>query len=173
MNRAEKETSVAKLARDFETHPTAFAIDYRGLRVDEATELRRKVRASGSIYRVMKNTLALRAIRGTPLEPLGEHFKGMTGLAYTATDPVTLAKVLTDFAKEVPALTFKGGILSGRLLTPAELQELASLPAREELLAKLLYLLEAPLQRLLAVLQAPARDLLLVLKAAEQKRKEQ
>lgn len=172
MNRAEKQALVDKLARDFQTHPTALAVDFRGLKVEEANALRRRLRESGSRYYVVKNTLALRAIQGTPLAPLADCLSGMTGLAYTSSDPVALAKVLTGFAKEVPALAFKGGVVGGSFLSPAKLGQLAALPGREEILSRLLFVLQAPIQNLLGVLNAPARDLVLVLRAAENKGKE-
>jgi large subunit ribosomal protein L10 len=173
VNRAEKQTTVETMAKDFESLAGAFVLDFRGLKVDEATELRRKIRESGSKYKVVKNSLALRSFKGTPLEPMGVHLQGMTGLAYTDTDPVALAKVLNDFAKGVPVLVFKGGIVSGKEVSPDECKQLAALPGRDELLAKLLYILQAPIQGLLGVMQAPARDLILVLKAAADSRKEQ
>lgn len=173
MNRTEKQSAVEALSQDFALHPVVFALDFRGLKVDEATELRRKIRASGARYRVIKNTLALRALEGTPLAPLTPQFKGMTGLAYTDADPVALAKVLNDFSKGVPALAFKGGMVAGRELNADAFKELAGLPGKDELLAKLLYVLGAPIQNLLGVFQASARDLVLVLKAAIDKRKEE
>ena len=96
----------------------------------------------------------------------------MTGVAYTDTDPVALAKILNDFAKEVPALSYKGGMVSGKDVDPEQFKALATLPGREELLAKLLYVLQAPMRNLLGVFQASARDLILVLKAAADKKKE-
>lgn len=169
MNRTEKQTAVDTLAKDIETLSGVFAVDFRGLKVEEATELRRKVRESGSKYRVVKNTLALRSLQGTPLEPMTAHFNGMTGLAYTESDPVALAKVLNDFAKDVPVLTFKGGMVSGKEVTADQCKQLAALPGKDELTAKLLYVLLATIQNFLGVLQAPVRDFMLVLKAAESK----
>ena len=171
VNRTEKRAAVETLAKDMEKLSGVFAVDFRGLKVEEATELRRKVREAGSKYRVVKNTLALRSLRGTPLESIGAHLSGMTGLAYTESDPVALAKVLNDFAKDVPVLTFKGGMVSGKEVSAEQCKQLASLPGKDVLTAKLLYLLQAPIQNLLGVLQAPVRDLLLVLKAAESKGK--
>ena len=169
MNRTEKQAAVHTLAKDVETLSGVFAVDFRGLKVEEATELRRKVRESGSKYRVVKNKLALRSLQGTPLEPMTAHFSGMTGLAYTDADPVALAKILNDFAKDVPVLTFKGGMVSGKEVTPDQCKQLAALPGKDELRAKLLYVLVATIQNFLGVLQAPVRDFMLVLKAAESK----
>jgi large subunit ribosomal protein L10 len=135
--------------------------------------LRQKIRESGAKYRVIKNTLALISLKGTPVEGMSSHFKGMTGVAYTDTDPVALAKILNDFAKDVPALSYKGGMVSGKEVDPDQFKALASLPGRDDLLAKLLYVLQAPMRNLLGVFQAPARDLILVLKAAADKKKEE
>jgi large subunit ribosomal protein L10 len=172
MNRTEKQTVVDGLSQDFSSNDTVFALDYRGLKVEEATELRQKIRESGAKYRVIKNTLALIALKGTPLEGLSSHFKGMTGVAYTDTDPIALAKVLNDFAKDVPALSYKGGMVSGKEVDPDQFKALATMPGKDELLAKLLYVLQAPMRNLLGVIQAPARDLILVLKAAADKKEE-
>jgi large subunit ribosomal protein L10 len=169
VNRTEKQEAVDVLTKDMEALSAVFAVDFRGLKVGEATELRRKVRESGSTYRVVKNTLALRTLKGTPLETMAVHFHGMTGLAYTSSDPVALAKVLNDFAKEVPVLVFKGGMVSGKAVTPDQCKQLATLPGKDELTASLLYVLQATIQTFLGVLQAPVRDFMLVLKAAESK----
>lgn len=172
MNRTEKEAVVEGLVADFKSHGVVFAWDYRGLKVSDATALRQKIRESGATYRVVKNTLALRALEGTSVEPLTAHLKGMTGLAFTDSDPVALAKVLDDFSKDVPALTYKGGVVSGRPIDARQFKALASLPGRDELAAKLLWVIQAPARNLLGVLQAPVRDLILVLKAAADKKKE-
>jgi large subunit ribosomal protein L10 len=169
VNRSDKQKVVESLAEELKAGPAIFAVDYRGLKVEQANALRRRIREQGSRYQVVKNTLTLRAIRGTPLEPLAGQLKGMTGLAYTSNDPVALAKLIASFAKEVPALAFKGGVVSGRPVAAGQLDQLASLPGRAELLGKLLFVLQAPIQNLLGVLQAPARDLVLVLQAAADK----
>lgn len=154
---------------DFRSLAAVFALDYRGLKVSEATEFRRKIRDAGATYRVVKNTLAKRALEGTSLESLEPHLSGMTGLAFTGEDPVALAKVIHDFAKDVPAITFKAGILADQELDQGRFEALAVLPSKEALLAQLLSVLQAPVRNLLGVLQAPARDLVMVLKAHEQK----
>ena len=165
MDRAGRQASVEELGKEFSSIAAAFAVDYRGLKVEEATEFRRKIRESGAKYKVVKNTLARRALEGTTLAPLEPHLKGMTGLAITETDPAALAKVIHDFAKDVPAVVFKGGVLADKSLNEAQFKALANLPSREALLSQLLSVLQAPIQNLLGVLQAPARDLVLVLKA--------
>jgi large subunit ribosomal protein L10 len=163
---------VEELTGELSSVSAAFAIDYRGLKVEEATEFRRKIRESGAKYKVIKNTLAKRALQGSSLAPLEPHLKGMTGLATTEKDPVALAKIINDFAKDVPAVVFKGGVLANRPLDAKQFKALASLPAREVLLGQLLSVLQAPIQTLLGVLQAPARDLVLVLKAHGDKKSE-
>lgn len=167
MDRAGRQATVERIGSEFASVSAAFAIDYRGLKVGEATELRRKIRESGAKYQVMKNTLAKRALAGTALAPLEPLLKGMTGIAFTAKDPVALAKTLAEFAKDVPAVVFRGGVLANKALDESQFKALATLPSREALLSQLLSVLQAPIRELLGVLQAPARDLALVLKAYE------
>ena len=107
MNRTEKQALIDDLHAEFGKSPHAILVDFRGLTVPAATEFRRKVRQAGSRYRVVKNSLALRAVKDTPLEKLAHKFEQTTGVAYTGTDPVVLAKVLVDFAKDHPALVVK------------------------------------------------------------------
>ncbi len=121
---------------------------FQGITVEQDTALRRAVQASGGKYRVVKNTVAGRAGAGTPAEPLLANLEGTNSIAYTATDPVALAKILTKVAKEVPAFKFKAGWVEGRVISIQEIQQLAQLPSREELLSKVMFLLQAPAQRL-------------------------
>jgi large subunit ribosomal protein L10 len=170
VDRAGRQTNVEELSENFASVSAAFAIDYRGLKVEQATEFRQKIREMGAEYRVVKNTLAKRALEGTSLAPLEPHLKGMTGLATTAGDPVALAKTISDFAKDVPAIVFKGGVLEDKLLDEDQFKALAALPSKEVLFSQLLSVMQAPIQQLLAVLEAPARDLVLVLKAYADKK---
>lgn len=169
MDRAEKQAVVESLNQKLGSLSAVFAIDYRGLKVSEATEFRRKIRESGGSYRVVKNTLTKRALEGTELESLEPHLGGMTGLAFTETDAVALAKVIHDFAKDVPAISFKGGILDDQVVDEGQFEALASLPSKEALHSQLLSVMQAPIRNLLGVLQAPSRDLILVLKAKADK----
>ena len=169
MDRTEKQATSEALAKDLAATAAVFAFDYRGLKVEEATVLRRKIRESGGRYRVIKNTLAKRALDGTLFSVLESHLQGMTGIAFTEQDPVALAKVLSEFAKDFPALEFKAGVMAEKELDRSTFAELASLPGKEELQARLLSVLQATIQNFLGVLQAPARDLVLVLKAASGK----
>jgi large subunit ribosomal protein L10 len=170
MNRTEKQTLIDNLHAEFGRSPHAILVDFRGLTVPAVTEFRRKVRQSGSRYRVVKNTLALRAVKDTPLEQLGPKFDNTTGVAYTGGDPVALAKVLVDFAKDNPSLVLKGGLVSGStMLDAAGVKALSTMPSLPELRSKLLGLLNAPASKLVRLLNTPASQMVRVLKAHEEK----
>ena len=170
MNRTEKQQLIDDLHSEFGRSPHAILVDFRGLTVPAVTEFRRKVRQAGSRYRVVKNSLALRAIKDTPLEKLSAKFENTTGVAYTGADPVSLAKTLVDFAKEHPQLVVKGAVVSGSQTLDAEgVKALSSMPSLPELRARLLGLLNAPATKLARVLGAPGTKLVRVLKAQQDK----
>ena len=148
-----------------------YLVDYKGISVPQVTELRQQVRQLGGEYRVIKNRLMLRAIGGAALEGLSDQFRGPTAVVY-GDDPVALAKVLTDFAGEAKVLEFKAGLVEGRPVGASEIREIATLPGREGLIAKVLYLLQSPIVRFATVLAAIPRQFVVVLDQVRQKKEE-
>ena len=170
MNRNQKQELIEDLHAAFEKAAHAVILDYRGLSVQAATAFRRKVRESGGRYRVVKNSLALRAAKGTAFEKLAEHFDEMTGVAYTADDPVALAKAVVDFARDEPAIRARAGIVEReQLLDAAGVKALSEMPSLPELRASFLGLLQQPATSLVRLLGTPATQLARVL--AEQEKK--
>ena len=170
MNRDEKQQVVETLTREIGQATNAFLIEFKGITVPQVTELRKQVRESGSSYVVVKNTLALIALKDSPMIELREKFTGETAVAYNSGDPVALAKALSKFAKDVPTVQFKGAMLDGKLVAAAQIDTIANLPSREELVAKLLFVLQSPIRGLVTVLQANIRNIAVVLdQVAKQK----
>jgi large subunit ribosomal protein L10 len=181
LNRQEKEATVAELHDKLERVRAAVITDYRGLKVAEITELRRKLKEAGVEYKVVKNSLTRLAVQGTPSLPLAEHLMGPCALALSYEDEVTPARLLLDFVKSSGKLEVKVGVLAGRLFQPEQLRQVISLPGRRELQAQLLGAVGSLPSRLLGVMSAVPRDfvnvlaatprnLLGVLKAIEQKK---
>jgi large subunit ribosomal protein L10 len=163
LNRAEKQELVDRYEAGLASAPHAFLVSYQGIKVTDVTELRARIRQSGGSYEVVKNTLALRAIEGKPLAALAATFNGPLAVVYTEGDPVAVAKALTEFAKTVPQIVFRGGVVEGRPIAANEVEQIAKLPSRPELIAKLLFLLQSPLTRLVRTLSAVPRELVVVL----------
>src|ERR671924_2234110 len=128
VTRAEKEQELQDLFAAFKSADSAIVVDYKGLNVPQVTDLRRQIRGAKGKYRVVKNTLAKRALKGTSFEALEKYFEGTTAVAYTSTDPVALAKTLTTFVKTAPTLTIKAAVVQGAAIKPAEVTELAAMP---------------------------------------------
>ena len=162
-SRAEKADMVERYSGGIASASHAFLVDFKGLTVAQATDLRTRIRDQGGSYEVVKNRLALRAVEGTGLEGLSDHFRGPTAVAYIEDDPVALAKALTEFQKDVPAIEFKGGVVDGQAIDASQVEAISKMPGREELIAKLLFLLSSPVTGLARGLAAITRQLVVVL----------
>jgi large subunit ribosomal protein L10 len=168
--RAQKAAEVSELTEEIGKANNAFLIDFKGITVPQVTELRKQVRETKSGYVVVKNTLALIALKDSPIVAMREQFNGPTAIAFNAADAVALAKALTKFAKDVPAVRFKGAMLNGQVVPTEQIQTIATLPSREELVSKLLFVLQSPIRGLATVLQANIRNLAVVLGQIEKSR---
>jgi large subunit ribosomal protein L10 len=163
MKRDEKQKKAEALHEELLKARTVILSSFEGTTVAQDSELRRKVADTGAKYEVVKNSLIERAAQGTAVEPVAQKLRGTTSLAYTVADPVSLAKALTAHAKEYPALVFKAGVVEGRVVALKDLEMIASLPSREEVFARVLYMLNAPAQRLAGTISAVARNLAFVI----------
>ena len=173
MNREEKALAVSELNAGIGQATNAFLIEFKGVTVPQVTELRKQVRETGSSYMVVKNTLALIATKDSPLQGLSKHFAGPTAVAYNKTDAVALAKALTKFAKDVPTVKFKAALLNGQVVAADQIEAIASLPTKEELVSKLLFMLQAPIRSLAIVLNANIRNVAVVLDQIAKQRAEE
>jgi large subunit ribosomal protein L10 len=161
-NKDDKKKDLESLRKDLGEVKNLFVTGYEKLKVGQDFELRKVIRASGGKYRVVKNNLAALAGEGTASEAVLKDLRGMTSLAYTTDDPVALAKALTAYAKINPTFTFKAGVVEGRVIDVKAITELATMPSKEQIYAKLLYLIQAPAQRLVSVMNGVGRNLAVV-----------
>lgn len=157
--KSEKQQDLDKLKTELAKVSTVILTTFQGITVEDDTKLRRAVQAAGGHYKVVKNTLAELAGTGTPAEGVLKNLKGTHSIAYTQTDPVALAKALTKIAKDVPAFQFKSGVVEGKVISIAEIKQLAEMPSKEELISKIMFLLNAPAQRIATALNALPRNL--------------
>lgn len=171
ISRAKKQELVQELEQELKQVSSMVVATYSKLTVAQDFELRKTLRGAGAKYRVVKNTLAGRASKGTKVEGALKDLAGVTSIAYTEGDPVALAKALAKYAKDNPEFTFKAGVVEGRVVSIKEIESLATMPSKEELYAKLLFMLNAPAQRLVTAMGAVGRDLAVVVSQGVEKKK--
>ena len=171
VTRAKKTEQVEKLGKDLKNVSSLIVTTYSKLKVSQDYELRKALRGSGAKYTVVKNTLAELASKGTKAEEVLKNLSGVTSIAYTSGDPVALAKALSKYAKDNPEFTFKAGVVEGRVVSINEIKALATMPSKEEIHAKLLFLISAPAQRLVTVMNAVGRNLAVVVDQGVQQKK--
>jgi large subunit ribosomal protein L10 len=163
ITKVKKTELVDELVSEFQNADSAIVATFAKLTVTQDFELRKAVRGTGAKYRVVKNTLAERASKGTKLEEAMQNLTGVTSIAYTSGDPVALAKALAKFVKDNPEISVKAGVLDGKILSVKDVEALATMPSKEEIYSRLLFLINAPAQRLVTVMNAVGRDLAVVI----------
>jgi large subunit ribosomal protein L10 len=171
VTKARKNQQIEELGTDLKKVSNLVVATYSKLTVAQDYELRKTLRNSGAKYRVVKNTLAERAAKGTKAEEVLKGLTGVTSIAYTEGDPVALAKALAKYAKDNPEFSFKAGVVEGRVVSIKEIESLATMPSKEEIYSKLLFLMSAPAQRLVTAINAVGRDLAVVLNQGVEKQK--
>jgi large subunit ribosomal protein L10 len=171
VTKAKKIEQVQELGQELKTVSSMIVATYSKLTVAQDYELRRLLRSTGAKYRVVKNTLAERAAKGTKAEEVLKNLAGVTSIAYTSGDPVALAKTLSKYAKDNPEFAFKAGVVEGRVISIKEIESLATMPSKEEIYSKLMFLLNAPAQRLATAVNAVGRNLAVVVGQGVEKKK--
>jgi large subunit ribosomal protein L10 len=171
VTKAKKTEQVEKLSKDLKDVSNVVVATYTKMTVTQDYELRKALRGAGAKYQVVKNTLAERAAKGTKVEGALKDLAGVTSIAYTTGDPVAMAKALTKYAKETPEFTFKVGVVEGRVVSIKEIEALSTLPSKDELMSKLLFLINAPAQRLVTAMNAVGRNLAVVVDQGVQQKK--
>ncbi|HWS17455.1 MAG TPA: 50S ribosomal protein L10 [Candidatus Elarobacter sp.] len=171
VTKAKKASQIEKLNQDLQKASSMIVGTFSKLTVSKDFELRKTVRSAGGKYQVVKNTLAKRASEGTQVGEALKGLKGVTSIAYTSGDPVALAKALSKYVSDNPEYSFKAGVLEGRVISMSEIKALATMPSKEELYSKLLFLMSSPAQRLVTVINAVGRDLAVVINQGVEKGK--
>ncbi len=169
--KGKKKEELDALKKDLTDAKNLFVAKFQGMTVAQDTDLRQKIRETKSQYRVVKNTLVRKAAEGTPVEGVSKAFDGSTAISYNATDPVSLAKALTAYAKTNPLFVFKAGMVEGRVVNIADIANIASMPSKKELFGKLLFLINSPAQRLAVAVNGVARNLAVVIQQAVEQKK--
>jgi large subunit ribosomal protein L10 len=171
LTKAKKSELLEKLSADLKNANNVIVGSFGKLKVSQDFELRKTVRGTGARYTVVKNTLAELAARGTVAEPVLKDLSGVTSIAFTTGDPVMLAKALAKYAKDNPEFTFKAGVVEGRVISIKEIEALATMPSKEEIHSKLLFLINAPAQRLVTAMNAVGRNLAVVVNQGVKEKK--
>src|SRR6266850_7031734 len=170
-SKGKKKEELDALQKELSDAKNLFVAQFQGMTVAQDTDLRQKIRQTKSKYRVVKNTLVRKATQGTPAENVSKSFDGSTAIAYNANDPVSLAKALSAYAKANPLFVFKAGMVEGRVVNIGDIANIAAMPSKEELIAKLLFLINSPAQRIAVAVNGVARNLAVVVgQAIEQKK---
>ena len=170
-SKQEKQKDLEALREEFQKTKNVFLTGFEKMTVAQDFQLRKAIRGAGASYKVIKNTIAEKAAEGTAANELMKNLKGMTSMVWTQADPVQLAKALTKYAKENPAFTFKAGMVEGRVIDVKAIADLAALPPKEEIFAKLLWLIQAPAQRLVTAINGTGRNLAVVIDQGVQENK--
>lgn len=172
-SKAQRNEEIDKLQADFSESPNALLLGFQGLKVEDDEKLRRELRQANLKYRVVKNTLAVRASEGTAIAQVKDRFVGPTAVALSPNDPVTMAKILSKWAKDSPVFTFKAGIVEGRVIAVKDIEALSNLPSKEELVSKIMFLINSSAQRLAVATSGVSRNLALVLEQIRAKKESQ
>lgn len=171
--REQKQADLDALTAELGNSKSAMIVSFNKLTVNKDQEFRNRLREAGAKYQVVKNTIARRAVKGTPYEDASEHFKGVTGIAWTDSDPVVLSKTISKFIKDnADFFSFKAGVVDGKVVDLKQVEAIASLPSKEELISKIMFLINAQAQRLVTVINAVPRDLAIVIKQIGEKKGE-
>jgi large subunit ribosomal protein L10 len=168
--RLQKEKEIEVLHQEFEESPNALLVGFQGIKVADDERLRRELRQANVSYRVVKNTLAIRAAEGTPMSQVKEQFIGATAVALAKSDPVVMAKLLSKWAKESPVFAFKAAVVEGRVIDVKDIESLSQLPSKEEMISKVLFLINSSAQRFAVATAGVARNLAVVLEQVRAKK---